>query len=85
MVFPLKVRFALYFSVSFLKASGMVSGKKTLHSISAASQYAAADIPAFPAEGRQIVLTPCAFAIVTAKAIPLSLKDPVGFTVSSFT
>ena len=63
----------------------MVSGRNTWHLIPASLQYAAAEIPAFPAEGRHISSTPCAFASVTAKDIPLSLNEPVGFTVSFLT
>ena len=63
----------------------MVSGKNTWQLIFALLQYAAAETPALPAEGKQIVSTFCSFAIVIAKDIPLSLNDPVGFTVSFLT
>ena len=63
----------------------MVSGRNTWQSIPASWQYAAADIPAFPADAKQKFSTFCSYAIEIAKDIPLSLKDPVGFTVSFFT
>ena len=72
-------------AASLIFIVGVSSGHKTIDSILAFEAYAASAAPAFPLVGIAIFWIPNSFALATAKANPLALKDPVGSLPSSFT
>src|SRR5712692_802353 len=64
-------------------AIGASAGMTTVACTPAAAAYAARAPPALPAEGATRCVAPSSTARLTATAIPLALKDPVGFTLSA--
>jgi len=69
---------------SIRNASGVSSGTVMRHLMPAAAAYAAAALPALPAEGSAIAPIPQATAPLTASDRPRALKDCVGMPASSF-
>ena len=53
-------------------------------SIPAAAPYAAAEADVFPVEAQTIARAPTSAALATARTIPRSLNEPVGFWPSTF-
>src|SRR6266851_3020725 len=64
-------------------AVGASAGMTTVACTPAAAAYAARAPPALPADGATRCVAPSSTARLTATAIPLALKDPVGFTLSA--
>src|SRR4030042_6357341 len=60
-------------------------GINTVHCNPALAAYAAKEAEVLPVDAQMTDLTPSSTAFVTPTVMPLSLKEPVGFSPSFFT
>src|SRR5712692_4016566 len=78
-----RIRRAPQISASSWLAAGASAGITTVARMPAAAAYAARAPAALPADGATRWAAPSSAARLTATAMPLALKDPVGFTLSA--
>ena len=62
----------------------MPAGRITMLEMPALAAYAAADADVLPVEAQAMARAPSSIAFDTARVIPRSLNDPVGFMPSNF-